>query len=502
MIEAREYQERLLLDVHFALREGVRRILLVSPTGSGKTVTMTQLCQLFNNAGLACTFMAPRRELIKQISKKLTEQGIRHGVILAGHPGQSLYATNQVASIDTLLARAVRRDRLVLPHADVVFVDEAHLSVTVARQTLFRMYPQAVLIGVTATPSRKDGRPLKLLYDRMIQATSVRDLIDQGYLVKPRYYAPSVPDLRRVKIQAADWNQKELEERMEPLLGDIIEHWLKLAGGRRTTVFATSVKHSLWLAEQFRAKGVAAEHCDANTPNTLREATFDRFIRGDTQVLCNVNLASYGFDLPEMDCVVLARPTRSLVMYLQMGGRALRPAPGKSDALILDHAGNVHFHGFLEDDREWTLEGDTAVVPRKKPEKKGDAPKMLTCPECSTVFSGGLQCPQCGYYFEQLGTKFKVVDGELVAIAPAGTAEDPLERRRFYQELKWIGHGKNKDGWPAAMFKDKFGVWPPPEWRNDERREPSQETLRWVKYKRIQFAKRLENQKRNAGAAA
>jgi len=501
MIERRDYQEQLLLDVHLALSAGQRRILIVAPTGSGKTVVMTMLCQLFNQAGLACTFMAPRRELIKQISGKLTEFGIRHGVILAQAPGQSLYATNQVASIDTLLSRAIRRERLSLPHADVVFVDEAHLSITAARQALFKRYPEAVFIGVTATPTRKDGRPLKLVYDHMIQATTVRELIRQGYLVQPRYYAPSVPDLRRVKTMAADWNQKQLEERMEPLLGDIVQHWLRLAGDRRTTVFATSVRHSLFLAEQFRKHGIAAEHCDANTPTTMREAIFDRFTRGDTQVLCNVNLASYGFDLPAMDCIVMARPTKSLMLYLQMVGRGLRPFGGKKDMLVLDHAGNVHFHGFAEDDRVWTLEGDSAVVKQKRPEKDDKTPKMLTCPECSTVFTGGLQCPTCGHYFEQLGKKFRVVDGELMPIA-TGDQVDPAERRAFYEELSWIGHQRGyKPAWPAAMFKEKFGVWPAPEWKGGPRREPSMATQRWVKSRFIALAKRREKQKQQGATA-
>ena len=451
MIEAREYQERLLLDVHFALREGVRRILLVSPTGSGKTVTMTQLCQLFNNAGLACTFMAPRRELIKQISKKLTEQGIRHGVILAGHPGQSLYATNQVASIDTLLARAVRRDRLVLPHADVVFVDEAHLSVTVARQTLFRMYPQAVLIGVTATPSRKDGRPLKLLYDRMIQATSVRDLIEQGYLSQYRLFAPATVDVSGLHTRMGDYVTSEAAELVNKprITGDAISHYRRHCDGARAIVFAVSIEHSKAIAAAFNAEGIPALHIDGNTDGGLRDAMMQDFRDGRVRVLTNVDLFGEGMDVPAIEAAILLRPTQSLAMYLQQVGRALRPSPGKQQATILDHVSNSSLHGLPDEPRTWEL---TATVRRDRPKLTIPSPRI--CASCfGASRSGSRVCVVCGEPFAVEPREIKQVEGELADVTDikrarrqANPAKDlagliELGRKRGYASPeRWANH--------------------------------------------------------------
>src|SRR5439155_16768034 len=184
-----------------------------------------------------------------------------------------------------------------------------------------------------------------------------------------------------------DYDEADLEMVMNraPLLADVVQTWLAHAADRRTVVFATSIAHAVALAEAFRRVGVAAEHVDAGTPTEARKATFARFAAGETQVLTNCFLAAYGFDMPVLSCIVLARPTRSLMLYLQMLGRGLRIAPDKRDCLVLDHAGCVHRHGFAADPRAWTLTGRYALEPaptRARPERTAKE-----CPECNAVWT-------------------------------------------------------------------------------------------------------------------
>jgi superfamily II DNA or RNA helicase len=227
----------------------------------------------------------------------------------------------------------------------------------------------------------------------------------------------------------------------------------------------------------------------------LRTATFERFRDGRTQVLTNCLLASYGFDLPELACVVLARPTRSLQLYLQMIGRGLRTAEGKRDCLVLDHSGCVHFHGFAADPRVWTLDGEHALVePEQTARERRDA-KQLNCPECACVFSGGRLCPECGYYFAPRGREIQTIEGELVEIGEHLDAEHQ-DRAVFYAELLGIATERRyKPGWAGHKFREKFGDWPPRAWGDRHPAAvPSVETRRWVQSRMIAWRKARERE--------
>jgi DNA repair protein RadD len=333
--------------------------------------------------------------------------------------------------------------------------------------------------------------PLGLLYDRLIEPTTTAELTRLGFLTPARYFSVSEPDLQRVRTVAGDYNQGDLEAAVNrpELIGDIIEHWLKHAPTRRTVVFATSIAHSAALCESFLRAGVAAEHVDANTPQQMREATFARFGNGRTQVLCNCQLASYGFDLPELDAVVLARPTKSLMLFLQMIGRGLRRAEGKTDCLVFDHSGAVHRHGFAADERAWTLDGERALIDSKQSANQRGEAKMLTCPECSCVFTGARLCPECGFFFAPRGREIETLDGELVEI---GEHLEPemQDRLAFYLELRGMAaEARYKDGWAAHNFREKFGEWPPRVWNSHLRAVPSTETRRYVQSRKIAWRK-------------
>jgi len=491
-IVLRDYQEHGIALLDQALAMGREAPLFVAPTGSGKTTWAAWLIKREVERGGAALFLAPRRELIRQASTRLRDAGIYHGVLLAGEGHlEDTDLPVQVASIDTLISRAFRRrQELDLPDFSLVIVDEAHLAVTERRKELLDLWPDAILLGLTATPVRRDGRALGMLFDALVEPTSVKALTEAGHLVSARYFSLSEPDLRKVRITAGDFNAKDLEELVnkQELVGDIVRHWLQHAAGRRTVVFATSIAHSIALAGTFLQNGVAAEHVDAETPTWEREQIFERFISGQTQVLTNCFLASYGFDLPALSCVVLARPTKSLMLYLQMIGRGLRPAEGKTDCLVLDHAGCVHLHGFADTQWHWTLDGTMKLGKGDdtRPKKEGDA-KLIDCPECFAVFSKAIICPECGYQLRKAGKDLEVAEGELVEL---NATVKPLGDPKFFAELRgFAGERGYKRGWAAFKYKEKFGVMPPWDWNNDPPCTPSIETTRWIRSRQIAWAK-------------
>ena len=489
-LQLRDYQRDAINKLDSAIAAGRRAPLLVLPTGAGKTVIAAAIMDNAVAAGKRVLFLAPRRELVYQASAKLSHQ--RHGLILAGVKNRiNLYAPVQIASVDTLQSR---KDRIQLPDFDIILVDEAHLFVTDLRKKLLERWPNALRIGLTATPTRKDGKALGVLFDSLIVPIDTADLTRVGFLVPAQYFSISKPDLARISIVAGDYNAAELEGVMNTpkLVGDVVEHWLAHGGNRRTVVFATSIGHSAALNQAFLRAGVASEHVDATTPSIDREAIFARFRTGHTQVLCNCQLASYGFDLPELSCIVLARPTRSIMLFLQMVGRGLRPAAGKRDCLVFDHSGCVHEHGFAADPREWTLEGRRALVSVRRgggAQRKEDT--IIDCPECSCTFTGSRKCPSCGYLIPAVPHEVETLNGQLVQIGSSPPAIE-VDRRKFFAELLDIAREKNyRPGWADCRFRDKFGEWPPQAWLSHTHpSKASDGTRRWSKSRDIAFFRR------------
>jgi DNA repair protein RadD len=495
----RPYQTEGIDRIESTLASEVRAVLAVAPTGSGKTVIAAELIR--RRPEQTILFLAPRRELIHQTCNKLHDVGVHHGVILAGDKRSDSMARVQVASVDTLIARMLRSDKVKLENVALIIMDEAHIGLTERRQELLTRFPGAKIIGLTATPCRGDGKALGAVYDELVEITNPADLTHDGYLCKARYFSVANPDLRGVRTTAGDYNGRDLEGVMNrpQLVGDIVSHWLKHAGGRRTVVFATSIAHSAALAQEFLNAGVAAEHVDANTTHDDRKAIFERFSNGQTQVLSNCTLASVGFDLPELDCVVFGRPTKSVALYLQMLGRGLRPAPGKSDCLVLDHAGNVHRHGFATDERFWTLHGKYAIDQAKQEAEKAEREERdevdMECPECKALWRGGGLCPECGWTPPPKQKPVETLDGELIELGQHDTISD-AKRLRFYMELVGLAEQKGwKPGFAAYKYRERFGDWPKREWNRYGGVEPRWETIRWVQSQQRKFFRR-QNQER------
>ena len=300
---------------------GKRRALLVAPTGAGKSVIAADVIDDYVTEGNRTLVLVHRRELVAQMSEKLHMSGVDHGVIQAGYPTRA-GAMVQVASIQTLHARAVRSSRMVMPAADLIVVDEAHHIRARSYRQIIEQYPDAILLGMTATPCRSDGRGLGNMFDCIVECPNIAELIEGGFLVPTMVYAPTQPDLKGVKIVRGDYAESQLAERMDQasLVGDIVTHWLRLAERRRTVVFATSVAHSAHLRDEFRAAGVWAEHIDGSTPVEERDAILAKLNSGAVELVCNCMVLTEGWDQPAVSCLVLARPTKSMGLYRQMVG--------------------------------------------------------------------------------------------------------------------------------------------------------------------------------------
>jgi DNA repair protein RadD len=281
------------------------------------------------------------------------------------------------------------------------------------------------------------------------------------------------------------------------LVGDIVTHWHKYGERRKTVAFAVNVAHSIHIRDEFIKSGVRAEHIDGSTPKDERDATLARLASGEIDLVSNCNVLTEGFDCPDMGAIILARPTRSMGLYRQMVGRALRPAPGKTDAIILDHSGAVYRHGFVEDHVEWTLSPDKKAESKEhKKRSDRDVSRLLECTNCGALREGGKACFHCGFMPTRGGQAAEVADGELGLVnggkvnAHVYSAED---KQRWWAELTAIGLERNyKPSWPGVNFKEKFGHYPGPFGATIAPEEPTAEVRGWVRSRIIAYAKRRQ----------
>lgn len=463
-MQLRDYQISGVEGLREMMRANNRRVICHAPTGAGKTVIAAQMIRSALEKGKRCLFLAASRELIEQCSDKLQRCEVAHGVIMAGIAPEA-WQKVQLASKDTLHARGVRSRKVEMPSADLVIVDECHLSVAKGWGQILDLYPKAFVVGLTATPARGDGRGLGERYQGIVTVSTYAELVATGSLVPTRVFAPYEPDLKGVKTSNGDYEKAELERRMNQrkLVGDIYEHWERLAKERQTVVFASGVAHSMSIAAEFAQHGVEVAHLDGDTDDDRRTEIIHGLQAGRIQVVTNCGVLTTGWDCPPVSCAVLARPTKSLVLYRQMSGRVQRPYEGKADCLVIDHSGAVYMHGFPDsDDIPWSLDGKEKLQDRIKAQQEGKVQKTISCPSCGSLRRMGPRCQYCGFESAPKGKEVEVEDGQLEEVThKPKVVHDRKTKERRWKHYMGLCIGK---GWAckraAGMYKGEFGVYP------------------------------------------
>jgi len=398
----------------------------VAPCGAGKTVIMAWMAAQSAVRGNPVLFTVHRKELIDQSSKTFQDLGIQHGIIAPGCP-----MSDELIQIGSIFAVVKRLEKIKTPA--LIIIDEIHHAVANTWKKLLQAFPNAFVIGLTATPARMSGEGLGSVVESLVMGPSVKQLIDWGNLAPFRYYAPPiVANLEGLRVKYGDYIQSDVSLRMDKseIIGDAIEQYKKLADGKRAICYCVSRAHSEHTAEMFRQAGTPAVHIDGETHSAVRKAAIEQFRSGEIRVLCNVDLISEGFDVPAMEAVILMRPTQSLTLHIQQSMRPMRPDADNPDkvAVIIDHVGNVYRHGLPDEDRTWSLEG------RKKGQSQEREIKLRQCPECYAAHRPAPACPLCGFAYRP-GERSEPEQrkGELVKI-------DELERKRRRQE---VGRARN-----------------------------------------------------------
>jgi DNA repair protein RadD len=500
MTELRPYQTKAVDEIEEAI-ETIEAPLYVLPTGAGKTIVAARIIERAVEAGRRVLVLTHRREILKHTSLKLSGGDFEHGLILAGL-NLDLDAPVQIASIQTLWARTMRTNKIPLPAADLIIIDEAHHVAAQTWRKIIEAYPHACRVGLTATPCRSDGRGLGNFFDKIIEGPQIPELIAQKHLVPTIYYAPVNPDLSGVQTQQGDYIVSQLADRMNrtDLIGDIVSNWHKHGERRRTLVFCVDVAHSVHIKDEFVKSGVRAEHIDGSTPKSDRDAALARLKSGETELIANCMVLTEGFDEPSIGCIVLARPTKQLGLFRQMAGRGLRPAPGKNNLILIDHSGAVFRHGLLEDKIEWTLHTDKrAENPTHAKRDMGAIGRLIECSQCGAMRTAGEKCQHCGFLPQRRPDAIVFADGELARVnrqtRTAASTEDPNERMRWHAMLV---HIRNERGyhpkWPLAKYREKFGTWPPYGVRPTPI-QPSPEVVAWVRSRAIAYAKAKEKER-------
>jgi DNA repair protein RadD len=465
----RPYQREAIDMAYRRLDEGHRPIVC-APTGAGKTVIAGYLAKEAMALGHCVLWITGREEILRQTFATFNEicGGGNVGILMRNERPWWFYPKITVASWDTLKARWDKSDTWKIP-AQTFLIDECHLALSEKMsRTIMPHYQGQRVVGLTATPARQTGLGLGSYFTRIIQVRSVLQLIQEKFLAPCEYWAGSHVDVSQLHVDRTtnDYQDKELgAAALEgKLIGDVLDNWLRLGKDRHTILFAVNIAHAEALAERFQSVGIAAAVLHSKmAPETRREVT-RQFREQEIQVLVNVGIATYGFDCPSISCVVLARPTKSIVLHHQMIGRGIRPKPDGGFCRVLDHADNVRRLGCVEDEIRWRLgDGKEAAVnttregdPSRGKTTEGEA---IECASCRYLFFRSRVCPKCGWEKPVVACDIDTVPADLVKVRQS-QSDFKLEgddRRQWYLMARdWcLKHGK-KPGMAYYRYKDKF----------------------------------------------
>lgn len=459
-IENRLFQGKAVDTVPEKWRAGFPHVLLVAPTGAGKTTIAGMVIDRTVKKGNRVLMLAHRRKLIQQIAERAGHLGIPYGVQMADLPDapwvkKDITAPFQVASRDTLISRVMKNGWNGIGDFQLMIVDEAHRLESSQYEALANRCGVKHWLGLTATPCQPSGAGLgKRNWDVIVEAATVRELIALKYLVPVKCFAPPEVGALRKKGEKVG------------IAGDPVDHWKRFGEGRPTVVFNTKVEEAIAVRDRYRAAGITAEYLDASTPYDRREDVLGDVASGRIQVVTNVGILGEGVDLPALTVCQLLCRCESLQKFLQLAGRIMRPSPGKEYGILLDHSAAVFQHGFPDEPQNWELSEDDDIHARNDKERAdGKRADPCVCRNCGCMFAGVPNCPECNTPTPRSKKKGKDNDLSQERLVPVGdSGEDwPL---RDQQQRYWVSclYTCAAKGWKvsraSSMFRTKFGAYP------------------------------------------
>ena len=402
-------------------------------------------------------FLIHRKEVLDQAVKTFNEQGVNPSLLTAG-------------MVQTLTRRVDK-----LPTPDVILVDEAHHALAKSYQNILNKFPKAIVLLFTATPHRTGRVQLDQIADDIIVGQSIHELTEKGFLAPFRYFQPPGDfDSSLLKRgSTGDFTNDSMQQAMSTkIFGHIVKQYKRIAPGMQAVVYTYSIDSAIKIAAEFNSEGISAVEVDGTTSKEKRDLAVRKFREQEIKILVNVNLFTEGVDLPNVDCVIMARPTASLALYLQFSMRCLNPRPGKT-AIIIDHANNFKSFGYPDDDRDWK-QAIKSGRQKSKTLLKDPGLSIVTCDYCFAVVKASEvkngKCPICGKPIKVHETK-PVSDVDLVEAVESrkglvkkilhdsvyqNIVNKKVSELKSYQEIKAyaeLHHYKN--GWVYFTAKRK-----------------------------------------------
>lgn len=400
MFKLRDYQINAIANVYQSMKRGNRRIIVQLPPRTGKTAIMAEIARRTTSKGNRVMFLIHRREILQQAIATFKQQEVDMGLATMG------------------MVQTITRHLDDVKPPQLIFVDESHHSLAKSYLRIIKAFPQAYVLYFTATPIRTGHKQMDLVSDDLIVGPSIEWLTAKGYLAPFKYYG--LGDIDRSKLRKAngDYTNASITNAIShQIYGHIVQQYQRLANGKQAVVYCHSIESANQVAEKFKEAGISAVEVDGETPSDQRDQLVQQFRDQEITILVNVNLFTEGVDLPNVDCVIMARPTSSLALYLQFSMRCLNPRKGKT-AIIIDHVDNFLTFGLPNSDRDWRQ----AIQTRDKRKKKLNVggPAICQCKYCFGIFyRAEMQdncCPLCGHKLESDRKDYQVVNVDLQEI--------------------------------------------------------------------------------------
>ena len=485
--EPRAFQKDTIDDVRQAMREGHKNVMIMAPTGGGKTYIGLKIIESAIQKGKRATFLCDRKTLINQTSETADRYGLSaHGIIQANHWRRNMSHKFQIASAQTIAKRGFFND------TDLLIVDEAHTQLKV--WTEFAQKSTIPVIGLSATPFSKG---LGKIFTKLVNATTMRDLTEKEVLVPLKIFSCTQIDMTGAKTANGEWTDNASGERGMQIVGDVVSEWIKFGQNRKTICFGANIKHCLELCKQCNDAGIFSATFTSKTTDAERQELLAEYTKKDSElkVLISVEALAKGFDVPDVSCVIDCRPLRkSLSTFIQMVGRGLRSSPRKKDCILLDHSGNIvrfmtdfeliFSEGLSELDLGEKLDNEV----RKDKEKK----EVAKCPRCGfSPFS--MRCMACGHE-KKIESEIEVSAGEMRQITLNGQvmAQDSQDLwNQICSYTKSVGRAETAKGRAWHLYKGIMGSVPRHlKFENSTEVYVSPATHRKIKQINIAFAKR------------